>query len=118
MESLDANGQEITATNVRAFSQTIEDILESVFKDLGEGQPSFQAGRHTRLRGAVRTSLATIPAPFGGNGDAWSKWVKRVTVRTRAIALTAIALWEGEARSENPWSVLAVDEPSDEFADA
>jgi len=118
VESLSDNGQDITATNVRAYAQTIEHILEDVFATVSEGEPSFQAGCHTRLRGAVRTSLATIPAPFGGDSDAWAKWVKRITTRTRAIAITAIALWEGEGRTDIPWSALAVNEPSDEFADA
>ena len=92
------NGQEITAKNVRAFSQTLEAILEQVFTAIGDGEPSFATGRHTRLRGALHTSLDTIPAPFGESVEAWEKWVHRVVVRTRAIATTAIALWEGRGQ--------------------
>lgn len=104
---------------MRAFSQTLEVILNDVFRTLGDGEPSFAAGRHTRLRGALHTTLDTIPAPFGGDAEAWDVWVKRAVVRTKAIAVTAVALWNGEDRVSEPWSVLATSsKPVDEFADA
>lgn len=119
VEALHANGQQITATNVRAFSQTLEAILNDVFRTLGDGEPSFAAGRHTRLRGALHTTLDTIPAPFGGDAEAWEIWVKKAIVRTKAIAKTAVALWEGEDRVAEPWLVLATTAKTvDEFADA
>jgi putative RecB family exonuclease len=118
VEQLHANGQKITGANVRAFSQTLEIILDSVFRELGDGEPSFAAGRHTRLRGALRTSLETIPAPFGSDAEAWDQWVHQSTVRTKAIAKTAVALWEGEDRSERPWDAFAAKGDVDEFADA
>ncbi|EQD53565.1 hypothetical protein B1B_10170, partial [mine drainage metagenome] len=118
VEALHANDQKITAPNVRAFAQTLEVILESVFRELGDGEPSFAAGRHTRLRGALHTTLDTIPAPFGGDAEAWDAWVHQATVRTKAIAKTAVALWGGEDRTERPWVALAVKGDVDEFADA
>ena len=118
VEQLHANGQKITGANVRAFSQTLEIILDSVFRELGDGEPSFAAGRHTRLRGALRTSLETIPAPFGSDAEAWDKWVHQCTVRTKAIAKTAIALWGGEDRVARPWDTFATKGDVDEFADA
>jgi putative RecB family exonuclease len=118
VEQLHANEQKITGANVRAFSQTLEIILDSVFRELGDGEPSFAAGRHTRLRGALRTSLETIPAPFGSDAEAWDQWVHQSTVRTKAIAKTAVALWEGEDRSERPWDAFAAKGDVDEFADA
>jgi putative RecB family exonuclease len=118
VEQLHANGQKITGANVRAFSQTLEIILDSVFRELGDGEPSFAAGRHTRLRGALRTSLETIPTPFGGDAEAWDQWVHQSTVRTKAIAKTAVALWGGDDRSERPWDAFAAKGDVDEFADA
>ncbi len=118
VEALHANGQKITGANVRAFSQTLQAILEDVFRELGDGEPSFAAGRHTRLRGALHTTLDTIPAPFGGDVEAWDQWVHQATVRTKAIAKTAVALWGGEDRTERPWVALAVKGDVDEFADA
>ena len=118
VEQLHANGQKITGANVRAFSQTLEIILDSVFRELGDGEPSFAAGRHTRLRGALRTSLETIPAPFGSDANAWDQWVHQSTVRTKAIAKTAVALWGGEDRTERPWDIFATKGDVDEFADA
>lgn len=118
VEQLHANGVKVTGPNVRAFSQTLEVILDSVFRELGEGEPSFAAGRHTRLRGALRTSLETIPAPFGGDAQAWDQWVQQCTVRTNAIAKTAVALWGGENRSPRPWDAFVTKGDVDEFADA
>lgn len=118
VDVLHTNGQEISSKTVKAFSETIQHIIENVYVGLGEGNVSFQAGRHTRLRGAVRTALETITIPFGGNEDEWDKWVKRATVRTNAIAKTAVSLWENEERAERPWTVLATKEASDDFADA
>jgi Lon protease-like protein len=118
VDVLHSNEQEVSSKTVKAFSETIQHIIENVYVGLGEGNVSFQAGRHTRLRGAVRTALETITIPFGENEDEWDKWVKRATVRTNAIAKTAISLWENEERVERPWAVLATKEASDDFADA
>jgi RecB family exonuclease len=118
VDVLHSNEQEVSSKTVKALSETIQHIIENVYVGLGEGNVSFQAGRHTRLRGAVRTALETITIPFGENEDEWDKWVKRATVRTNAIAKTAISLWENEERVERPWAVLATKEASDDFADA
>jgi intein/homing endonuclease len=119
VEMLHDKGQEITAKNVRALSFTFKSIIAEVFADFGSKNASLQDGLHTRLRGALRTSLATLPAPFGEGLDAWDTWVGQSVRRTRAIAKTAIVLWEGEDEVENPWAALAADEnkPVDDFAD-
>lgn len=119
VEMLHDKGQEITAKNVRALSFTFKSIIAEVFADFGSKNASLQDGLHTRLRGALRTSLATLPAPFGEGLDAWDTWVGQSVRRTRAIAKTAIVLWEGEDEVDNPWAALAADEKKtvDDFAD-
>lgn len=119
VEVLHAHDQDVTAKNVRALSQTFDEIITEVFADFGRSNASFQDGLHTRLRGALRTSIETLPAPFGEGLDAWETWVGQATRRTRAIAKTAIALWERADKVENPWAALAVEEKKevDDFAD-
>jgi hypothetical protein len=63
-------------------------------------------GLHTRLRGALRTSLGTLP-PLGGDQEAGAAWVAGTERRLRAIATVAERLWETE-RGEpgRPWAAL------------
>ena len=117
VDGLFASGEKITQKSVRAFSQTAQYILREASIDVCGGRPaSLQSGAHTRFRGALRTTLTTMPAPFGGTSEEWDEWVRKSIVRTRAIAITAKALWSDDL-PERPWADLAVDEPVDVFED-
>lgn len=115
VEDLAKAGAKVSAANVRAYSQTLQTIVNSASESVLNGAIApLQSGSHTRLRGAIRTTLATLPAPFGGTTQEWEAWVKSATVRTRAIAVTAVSLWSDEI-PERPWTALAHDEPADAF---
>jgi putative RecB family exonuclease len=105
VESLHDNNQKVSAKNVDALSETLAIIVEHVQSGLGI-TPSMQAGSHTRLRGALRTSLDTIPPPFGEDADEWELWVAKSENRIKAITKAAIRLWNGGS-DKKPWTVLA-----------
>jgi hypothetical protein len=67
----------------------------------------LNAGSHTRVRGALRTSLATLPAaPFGGTDAEWVAWTERLTNRMIGIARVAAELWQNGYAEERPWSAF------------
>lgn len=101
-------GQPIKVRSVKALSQTFTTIIDTVHQEV-RGQASFQSGLHTRLRGALRTTIETMPLPFGEDGSAWDQWVEKATNRVRGIAKTAIAMWESddEPTTDRPWAVFA-----------
>jgi putative RecB family exonuclease len=110
VDTLHASAARVTSETVLAFSQTLKEIIDAVFERLGNKETaSLQAGRHARLRGALRTSLETMPPPFGEDTETWSEWVRLSKKRTLNVARTAIALWETEAAPIQPWLIFASD---------
>ena len=61
---------------VTALSRALAHVVLEVQHELA-GSRSYQDGVNTRLRGALRTTLATMPPPFGGDERVWSAWVAR-----------------------------------------
>jgi putative RecB family exonuclease len=106
VEALHAHDQKVSGKSVDALAETFATIVERAQAGLG-GTPSMQAGSHTRLRGALRTSLETIPPPFGEDADEWELWVAKSENRVKAITKAAVRLWEGGDSNEKPWTVLA-----------
>ena len=99
-------------TNVSALSQTFASIVGDVQESL-TGTTSWQDGANSRLRGALRCAIRSMPVPFGGDAATWRSWVASVTRRTGAIASTAIDLWSREP-STDAWKALAVDDDDDD----
>lgn len=107
VEYLDKHGQRIGARSVTALAATFHHIVVGVQSELS-GRESLQDGLNTRLRGALRTALETLPpAPFGQDEDAWEQWVTRVRARVAAQATAAINLWAHGSGSA-PWTALAL----------
>ena len=86
---------------VTALSRTLAHVVLAVQRDLA-GSTSYQDGVNTRLRGALRTAVATMPPPFGGDAQAWSAWVARAIRRTDSIAKAAVALFDDDPGDEPP----------------
>lgn len=131
MEALHKAGQPITKTTVQGLARTFHHIIAKVQKEW-TGSVSLQDGANTRLRGALRTVLGTLPIPFGKDGAAWDEWVDAATRRTRSIAKTATDLFADGPQAGRPWENLekpgaetaeapaaaAADEAADESTDA
>lgn len=107
LETLHAAEQKITAKTVDAFAETLALILQHCQEAL-DVRPSMQDGSHTRLRGALRTSIETMPAPFGKDAAAWAEWVKRTEKRVLSIHGAALRLWSTGGEESEPWAMLAV----------
>ena len=78
----------------------------TVCRTIGGGDSlSFQAGRHTRLRGALHSTIDATPPPFGGDDEQWSEWVLTCTKRVAGIFSVALRLWESP-NVATPWEAL------------
>lgn len=85
--------QPITGTTVQALSLTLSSLVLDVQHHLS-GHANFQRGLNVRLRGALHTTLDTLPVPFGSDEEAWEDWYATTKRRMTAIAVTAHKLWE------------------------
>lgn len=109
VETLAAAGQPVNKANVTALAQTFAHIVQSTQFTLS-GTARYGEGLNARLRGALRTAVETIPAPFGSDRPAWDQWVTSVTNRTKAIAIVALDLFNtGTDIPDSPWAVLATE---------
>ena len=101
MELLHAAGVPLRPSVVTALSRTLAHVVLAVQHELA-GSRSYQDGVNTRLRGALRTTVSTMPPPFGGDAQAWSAWVARAIRRTDSIAKAAVDLFDDDPGDE-PW---------------
>jgi len=100
-------GQPVTPGAVRGLVHTYASVVKTIQIELS-GTTSYSEGINCRVRGALFTSIETIPAPWGQPLEQWNAWAASVTNRTRAIsnvALTLVAL--GADIPETPWAALA-----------
>ncbi|MDA8314900.1 MAG: PD-(D/E)XK nuclease family protein, partial [Actinomycetota bacterium] len=107
VEVLHKAGQKLTPKTVDAFAETLALIIQHCQESL-DVRPSMQDGSHTRLRGALRTSIETMPAPFGEDGDAWAAWVRKTEKRVLSIHAAALRLWSTGGQEAEPWAALTV----------
>ncbi len=107
VETLHGAEQKVTPKSVDALAETLALIIQRCQESL-DVRPSMQDGSHTRLRGALRTSIETMPAPFGKDAAAWAEWVKRTEKRVLSIHGAALRLWSTGGQDAEPWAALAV----------
>ncbi len=105
-ETLHEGGIPLSASAVDALAGTFVKVVEEVQRNL-TGRTSMQDGANTRLRGALRTVITTMPLPFGKDDAAWEKWYTSAVRRVGSIADAALRLFENGA-DERPWATLAV----------
>ena len=91
VDSLHTAGIKMTPTSVDALAKTFTIVIQQA--GAGIGGESMQSGAHTRLRGALRTSVETIPPPFGGSKGDWEAWMARTVKRITSILNEARSLW-------------------------
>lgn len=97
-------GQGITKTNVSAMAQTLH-FVSSTAQRSWTGSVSLQDGANTRMRGALHTTIETLPMPWGEDADAWGVWADTAVKRCRAITSVALSLFE-DGIIEEPWTAL------------
>ena len=108
VEQLHAAGIPLSKTYVTALAQTLHHVV-SAGQEAWTGAKSLQDGANTRIRGALRTVIETLPLPFGQDEDAWTAWTEQAVRRVRSITFVALDLWTPEAgvRPSEPWNALA-----------
>jgi putative RecB family exonuclease len=107
VKHLSENEQRVDGVTVNALTQTYAHIVREVERAFS-GSTSWESGLNIRVRGALATTVETLPAPWGGTVDEWDAWVISATKRTKAIAGVAIKLFEaGATLPDRPWDSLA-----------
>jgi putative RecB family exonuclease len=104
VEELHKAGQGITKSNVTSLAQTFHYVVSKA-QFSWTGSTSLQDGANTRMRGALRTCVETIPLPWGEDADAWALWTETAVKRCRAITSVALSLYEDGVVDE-PWEGL------------
>lgn len=105
VEALHRGGLPINGSNVKALATTFQHIVAEA-QDHWTGSTSAADGANSRMRGALRTVLATLPMPFGEDAAAWDAWVAAAIRRCKSITAVALHLFS-EERTESPWEALA-----------
>lgn len=105
VEMLHENAQRVTGASVASTSRLLAWVVGSAQEAL-TGRNSLQDGANTRLRGALRTTIATMPPPFGGSPQDWQGWADRAVRRCTAIAAAAVDLW-ATGPVADPWVAVA-----------
>lgn len=106
VEQLHFADQKITGTSVKALANTLGLVVRNAQDDLA-GNSSFHTALNTRLRGALYTTIKTLPLPFGKPAEEWEAWVEKATKRLEAITKVALGLWTDGASQDAPWVSLA-----------
>lgn len=102
VEQLAKAGKPVSGKSVTALSQTLATVVLSAQERL-TGSRDWSAGANTRLRGALRTCVETLPLPFDGTAAEWSAWVDSAVNRTNAIAVVSVKLFNTPELPAEPW---------------
>jgi putative RecB family exonuclease len=102
----------LTKSNVSGLAFTFYYVVSRAQKSW-TGSVSLQDSANTRLRGALRTVIETLPLPLGKDIEAWNEWVDAAVKRTKAISAVAMTILT-EKPNPRPWEVLAVEAPVEE----
>lgn len=94
IELVTESGCPLKKSTVRETALAMRDVVANVMESWGVR--TMQSGLHTRLRGALRTSVKTTPPPIGGSNADWSAWVETTTRRLASIVDIAMYLYECE----------------------
>lgn len=105
VEALHRAGLAINGSNVKALASTFQHIVAEA-QENWTGSTSAADGANSRMRGALRTVLATLPMPFGQDSAAWDAWVGAAVRRCKSITAVALHLFN-EERPDSPWEALA-----------
>lgn len=99
-----ANPDLVTGKNVKALAATFRHVTVTA-QEAWTGHSSVADAANTRMRGALRSVIATMPMPFGQPVEAWDEWVAGAVKRCKSLTAVTNYLFEG-VEDEQPWAVL------------
>lgn len=105
VEALHGAGQPVSPKTVKALAHVLAAVVLEA-QDTVVSSRDWQDGANTRMRGALRTVLETMPLPFGADEQTWQDWQSRATRRCVSIAQVALDLFDTGPR-DGAISVLA-----------
>ena len=93
VEALHDAGQPVSPATVGALASLFARVISEAQSTVTDGDRDWQSGANTRMRGALRTVIATVPIPFGASSDDWNQWSTVATRRCVSIATVALNLF-------------------------
>ena len=106
VETLAESKEKMTPKNVRAVTGTLAKVVLDAQTAL-EDDVDWNTGLNTRLRGALRTTLKTMPLPFGGSAEDWETWTATATRRVLSTAVMAASLFDDfDPSNAEPWLIF------------
>ncbi|HEX9087877.1 MAG TPA: PD-(D/E)XK nuclease family protein [Arthrobacter sp.] len=105
VDVLSKAGIELKGSTVKALAFTFLSIVSDA-QFHWTGSRSLMDGANTRMRGALRSVIDTLPLPFGQDEAAWDEWASAALRRCKAITSVALSTYHDEA-PERPWAALA-----------
>lgn len=114
VEQLHAAGRNLSGREVSSLAHTLAWVVNRAQENwVGGDLPhhGLALGSHSRLRGALRTVLVTLPLPFGGTQQDWASWANKAVSRMGAIVRVSLDLFSHPV-TETPWERLGSDAPA------
>jgi putative RecB family exonuclease len=105
VDVLSKAGIELKGSTVKALNFTFLSIVSDAQFNW-TGSRSLMDGANTRMRGALRSVIDSMPLPFGQDEAAWDAWVDAALRRCKAITSVGLSGYHEEAPAR-PWSALA-----------
>ena len=88
-------GRPLNGSTIDRLTDLLAEIIVTVQKDVRGGEFSWDDGINTRIRGALRTTISTLPLPWDATTDAeWEAWQVQATKRTAVFIRKAVRLFE------------------------
>ncbi|ACV79058.1 RecB family exonuclease [Nakamurella multipartita] len=106
VEQLSKAGLPLTARRVRGLARLFGSIVAEVQRDY-TGSTNWQQGMNTRARGALHTTVDSLPVPLTGTADDLRGWHEAARKRVAAICRFSVELWDdGEATFDGDYAAV------------
>lgn len=107
-ELLVAAGRPLNGPTLDRLTDLLATIIIDVQKSVRAGEFDWSDGINTRIRGALRTTIETLPLPWDATTEeAWAAWQVKATKRTTIFITKAVRLFNaGDVIAPAPFAAL------------
>ena len=101
-------GRPLNGPTLDRMTDLLAEIIITVQKSVRAGTFAWDDGINTRIRGALRTTIETLPMPWDATDEsAWEDWQKAATKRTSVFIAKSLRLWNlGDNIPSTPFAAL------------